>query len=104
MLDEDDPRAQQGLDGRSAHELAQIDDRNHCVTVSKDAGYIHGNMSKPVEADIGQNFDYLRNVEAISLASNFEEQRYHRTPYPTAANSPTRSCVTDDDEVGVFTL
>jgi hypothetical protein len=41
--------------------------------VPKDAGHIVGNMRKPVEADAGQDFDYLRNVEAISLAGNFEE-------------------------------
>jgi hypothetical protein len=77
MLNEDDAGAQQGSDGRSANELAQIDDRNHRIPVSEDAGNIFGNMRKPVEVDIRQYFDYLRNVEAISLAANFEEQSYH---------------------------
>ena len=73
MLDEDDARAQQGLDRSSAYELAQIDDRNHRVMVPEDAGYVVGNVRKPVEANAGQDFDYLCNVEAISLAGNFEE-------------------------------
>jgi hypothetical protein len=41
--------------------------------VPEDAGYVVGNVRKPVEANAGQDFDYLRNVEAISLAGNFEE-------------------------------
>jgi hypothetical protein len=73
MLDQNDAGAQQRSDGFPSNQLAQIDDRYHCIAVSEDAGNMFGDVRKFVEAHIWQYFDDLRNIEAISLAANFEK-------------------------------
>ena len=77
MLDEDDARTQKSSDGLPSNELAQVDDRNHHVPVLKNPGNILGNLREPPQPNVWQHFQDLRDVEAISLAVHFKEQRYH---------------------------